>query len=230
MYGLRNTTAGPGHHRPYRRFGLGVVLAAVVVALSWAAVVRADVTPAEERAFRAVNTASDGLWPLLWPPMQLGTIGAPAAVAVVGWLAWRRWRPPTAIVLAGCTGWAGAQAVKALVVRARPDALLTEVVSREGARGLGFVSGHAAIAAAIAAVLWPYLRSRGRVASVGVVALVGIGRVYAGAHLPLDVVGGVAIGALAGLAANAVVGVPRRDDTSRLRRAKDGEGLSAGSQ
>jgi membrane-associated phospholipid phosphatase len=155
--------------------------------------------------------------------MQLGTVGAPIAVAVVGWLALRRWRPPAAVVLAGCMGWAAAQAVKALVVRARPDALLADVVSREGAQGLGFVSGHAAIATAVAAALWPYLRSRGRVASVGLVALVGIGRVYAGAHLPVDVLGGVAIGALAGLAANAVVGVPRRDDTS-VRGGGDGLG------
>jgi len=45
--------------------------------------------------------------------------------------------------------------------------------------------------------------------------LVAVGRVFAGAHLPLDVVGGVAIGMAAGLIVNGLLGVPhptrRRD-------------------
>lgn len=91
---------------------------------------------------------------------------------------------------------------------AEPDALLADVVMREGAQGLGFVSGHAAIATALATALWPYLTTRGRVLSIVLASVVGLGRVYAGAHLPLDVVGGVAIGALTGIAANALVGLP----------------------
>jgi undecaprenyl-diphosphatase len=196
------------HHRPYRRFVLGIALAAVVVAASWTLVMRPDVTPAEERLFRAVNTASSVFWPLLWPPMQLGTIAAPVVVAAAAAAALRRWRPPTAALLAGYLAWAAAQAVKTLAARDRPDALLSEVVLREGAQGLGFVSGHAAIASALTTALWPYLSTRGRILSVVLVATVGVGRIYAGAHLPLDVAGGVAIGALAGIAANAVVGLP----------------------
>jgi undecaprenyl-diphosphatase len=221
MRAPRDATTRQAHHRPYRRFGLGIAVAAVVVIASWTLVVRPDVTPAEERLFRVVNTAPDVLWPLLWPPMQLGTIVAPVVVAAAAAAALRRWRPPTAALIAGYTAWAAAQVVKATVVRYRPDALLTDVVLREGAHGLGFVSGHAAIATALATALWPYLSTRGRMLSLALVAAVGLGRIYAGAHLPLDVVGGVAIGALIGIAANAVVGLP----SDRRRVNSSGTGL-----
>lgn len=205
---MQDSRDAPVHHRPYRRFVVGIVLAVAVVAASWTFVVRPDVTSSEERLFRAINTAPDLLWPLLWAPMQVGTIAAPVLVAAAAAAALRRWRPPTAVLLAGYLAWAAAQAVKTLAARDRPDALLSGVVLREGAQGLGFVSGHAAIATALATALWPYLSTRGRILSVVLAATVGVGRIYAGAHLPLDVVGGVAIGALAGIAANALVGLP----------------------
>jgi membrane-associated phospholipid phosphatase len=204
-----NAHAQSAHHRPYRQLALGMVVATVVVATTWTVVVRTGITPAEEQAFRVMNSAPDALWPVLWPPMQLGTIGAPVAIAVVAGAALRRWRPAAAAVFAGSLAWATAQAVKSLGVRARPDALLADVVSREGTRGLGFVSGHAAIAAALAAALWPYLPTRFRALAVALVAAVGLARIYVGAHLPLDVLGGVAIGVLAGVAVDAVIGVPR---------------------
>ena len=211
MRAPRDAATRPPHHRPYRRFGLGLAVAAVVVMASWMLVVRPDVTAAEERLFRVINTTPDVLWLLVWPPMQLGTIAAPVVVAGTAVATLRRWRPPTAVLIAGYTAWAAAQVVKATVVRDRPDALLTGVVLREGAQGLGFVSGHAAIATALATALWPYLPARGRTLSLVLVAAVGLGRIYAGAHLPLDVVGGIAIGALTGIATNALVGLPHRE-------------------
>lgn len=198
----------PVHHRPYRRFGLGLTVAAVVVMASWMLVVRPDVTPAEEQLFRVINSAPDVSWPLLWPPMQFGTIAAPVVIAAAAAAALRRWRPPTAALLAGYLAWAAAQAVKTLAARDRPEALLSGVVLREGAQGPGFVSGHAAIATALTTALWPYLSTRGRIVSLVLVATVGVGRVYSGAHLPLDVIGSVAIGALAGIVANTIVGLP----------------------
>lgn len=204
----RDVPAQRAHHRPYRRFGLGIAVAAVVVAASWTTIVRSGTTSAEEQLFRVINTAPDLIWPLVWPPMQFGTIGAPIVVAVAAAASRRRWRPPAAALIAGATAWAAAQVVKALAVRQRPDALLTDVVLREGAQGLGFVSGHAAIATALTTALWPYLSTRGRALSLVLTATVCLGRVYAGAHLPLDVVGGVAIGVLVGSVTNALVGVP----------------------
>ena len=81
MRAPRDATTRPAYHRPYRRFGLGLAVAAVVVVASWMLVVRPDVTAAEERVFRVLNTAPDVLWLLVWPPMQLGTIAAPVVIA-----------------------------------------------------------------------------------------------------------------------------------------------------
>ena len=62
------------------------------------------------------------------------------------------------------------------------------------ADGLGFVSGHAAVAAALAAAAWPWLGRTGRIVAVGLVVVVCVARIHVGAHLPLDVIGGVGLG------------------------------------
>ena len=79
--------------------------------------------------------------------------------------------------------------------------LLADVVIRGAeAHGRGFVSGHAATLTALAAVAWPWLGRRGRIAVAVLVVVVCLARVYVGAHLPLDVVGGAALGlAVAGV-------------------------------
>jgi undecaprenyl-diphosphatase len=74
------------------------------------------------------------------------------------------------------------------------------VIRGAAAVGRGFPSGHAAVAAAIVAVAWPWLGRRARIACVVLALVVCWARVYVGAHLPLDVVAGAALGlALAGL-------------------------------
>ena len=206
----RTERAASVHHRPYRRIGFGVASAIAITVVSWASVNRPDVPAAEQLVFRAVNDAPSWLWLVLWPVMQLGNLAAPAAVALAAAIALRRWRPVSAPLLAGYGAWALATAVKHLAMRARPDVLLPGVTMREGVEGMGFVSGHAAIATAIATVMWPYLAARGRAAVLVAVVMVAAGRVYAGAHLPLDVVGGAAIGALVGLSVNALLGLPSR--------------------
>lgn len=215
MRALQEEPGRTRHRRPLPRLLVGVVLATVTLVTTWTVAARPDVTTAEALVFRAVNTAPDVLWPVLWPPMQLGTVGAPVVLAAAVMAALRRWRPAVVVLIAGSAAWAATQAVKALDVRSRPDALLPDVLLREGAHGLGFVSGHVAIATALATVVWPHLSSRGRVAAIALVIAVGLGRVYAGVHLPLDVVGGVAIGVLVGTATNALVGVPLQPGDAR---------------
>jgi undecaprenyl-diphosphatase len=196
------------HHRPYGRLVGGLVAAALVIAVSWIVVARPFVPHAEELVFRWVNHVPAAWWPVLWPVMQLGNLAAPLVAAGVAAIVWRRWRPVVAVPAGAYVAWGLAQLVKQAVERARPNVLLHDVVLREGTHGLGFVSGHAAVAAAMATTAWPYLRWRGRVVVVVLSLLVGLGRIYAGAHLPLDVVGGAAIGMMAGLVVNGLVGVP----------------------
>ena len=76
-----------------------------------------------------------------------------------------------------------------------PDGLLRAVTLRGvTASGLGFPSGHAAVAAALAAAAGPYLSRPARRLTGATVALVSVARLHVGTHLSLDVVGGAAVG------------------------------------
>lgn len=79
--------------------------------------------------------------------------------------------------------------------RPRPVALLpgTRRRGREAA-GLGYLSGHAAVAVALGMAAVPRLGPAGRALALSAVPLVGLTRIYVGAHLPLDVAGGAALG------------------------------------
>lgn len=173
------------------------------LALAVATVAAADGGPAggEVGLFRAVNGLPDLLEVLLWPPMQLGARGGPVVVALAAAAVLRRWRPPLALVAAGFGAHAVAEALKEVVDRARPAVLLEGVHLRDSTTfdSLGFPSSHAATAFGLAAVAVTLLPSRRwRIGAWAVAVLVAIGRVHAGAHLPLDVVAGAAIGMAVG--------------------------------
>jgi len=74
--------------------------------------------------------------------------------------------------------------------------------------GLGYLSGHATMAFTLAAVLSPYLTRRWRVVAYGLAGAVALARVHLGAHFPLDVVAGAALGYGLGWLWNLAVGVP----------------------
>ena len=99
------------------------------------------------------------------------------------------------------TGYWAAKGVKRLVKRERPSSLLPAVRLREQASGLGYLSGHSAVAFGLAAALAPSVPRSSRGAIYAAATLVAFGRMYSGAHLPLDVAGGVGLGLLAGIVA-----------------------------
>ena len=185
---------------------LGTALLVLVVTTLAA---RNELTSTEERVFRSVNDLPQGIHSLVWPFMQYGTfITIPFLAAIA--LVCRRYRLAIALALAGVGVYLLALVVKQMVERGRPGALLTGVEEREtfGAESLGFPSGHAAVAAALTVVVAAYLSTRWMIVAIALGAVVIFGRVYVGAHLPLDVIGGVALGVVAGSAVSLIVRPP----------------------
>jgi membrane-associated phospholipid phosphatase len=186
------------------RVQLGVGVAAL---LATAGAVRHDrVGPRELWTFRVVNDLPDSAYPPAWAVMQLGAFGAIPAAAAAAWLSGDR--ELAGRLLVGGTGtWALAKAVKQIVRRPRPATLLP-VVRRRGrdASGLGYLSGHAGVAVALGAAALPRLGPSGRALTLTAIPLVGLTRVYVGAHFPLDIAGGAALG----LAVNAAAGTAVR--------------------
>jgi undecaprenyl-diphosphatase len=101
------------------------------------------------------------------------------------------------LVVGGTVTWGLAKVVKRFVRRGRPTAILSDVHCRgPEARGHGYLSGHAAVATALVAAALPELPPATRQAALAAAAVVGLARIYVGAHLPLDVAGGIALGLL----------------------------------
>ena len=78
------------------------------------------------------------------------------------------------------------------------------------ALGRGYVSGHAAVVTLLVTLTWPYLSRNGRIVAVALAVAVCLARVYVGAHLPLDIVGGAALGLAVGGAVRLALGHPAR--------------------
>lgn len=193
------------HRRRHAATALGPVLASTVLVDTARRARRGEVSSDEERLFRWCNDGPDAIDPPAWLVMQSGTIGAVFGVA--GALL-ARGRPCAASVVA-CVGsgvWLGAKAAKRPIGRGRPQALLDDVSVRGAPQtGLGYPSGHAAVALTLAMTA---PRSRGQLVrsiALAFAAMTGAARMYVGAHLPLDVAGGLAIGTLAGRAGAAMV-------------------------
>jgi glycosyltransferase 2 family protein len=183
----------------------------------------------EEDLFRLVNDLPNALFPAFWVVMQAGNVLAVGVTAAVV-AATRRFWLAANLAITGVGVWLLARWIKDLVGRGRPEALLEDVHVRGGQDGgLGFVSGHAAVAVAIATLVAPYLGRRARWVAVVVAALVCVSRLYVGAHLPLDVVGGAALGWAAGSLVHLLLGAPGgRPSAETAARALREHGLQVG--
>jgi undecaprenyl-diphosphatase len=149
-----------------------------------------------------INDAPDAAATVLYPIMQSGTLAGPIVVAVAIAVFKRDWLLSGATVVVGLGSWFAAKGVKRLVERDRPASYLPEIIIREGdGTGLGYVSGHSAVAAATAIMAMAALPPRWRPVLAVVAFLVGLGRVVHGVHLPADLVGGWSLGVLIALAA-----------------------------
>jgi undecaprenyl-diphosphatase len=182
-------------HPARRPHGVRLAVATAILVLTALPVERNRLSDLELDVFRFFNELPDALEPLLTAVMQVGGLVAVPIAAFVAVVVVRRLRRGIDLFLAGSLAWIVARLIKEAVQRGRPSALLTDVVLRgEAGSGFGFVSGHSAVAAALATVAAFYLPMRWKVAVWMVAVLVGIARMYVGVHLPLDVAGGLAMG------------------------------------
>ena len=180
--------------------GLAVGAAAIAAAR------RPEIPPWEARVFHAINGLPDWLYWLLWPPMQLGNLVvgtlvglATAALAgngavAVGVLLAMVLKLVTERVLRH-------EMMEYLEVRERPGSSQQGAILRSGdvpPRGPSFPSGHVLLVAAIGCVVAPTLPAWLVGAPVLLTVLVMVGRVYVGAHNPLDVVAGLGAGLVLG--------------------------------
>ena len=181
---------------------------------------------AEADLFRLVNDLPAALEKPLVVVMQAGSL---ATVPAAGGLALAARRPRLArdLVTAGGSAYVLAKVAKAVVGRGRPGSLLDHVLFRGATEtGLGFPSGHVAVAAALATAAGPHLGRAGRRATWVAVAAVAVARIYVGAHLPVDVAGGAALGWLVGAAVHLIWGAPsRQPGVLDVQAALEGAGL-----
>jgi membrane-associated phospholipid phosphatase len=184
--------------------GAGVGLITLTASVVFAR--RRTIGPAEVRVFRAVNGLPDFLYPVLWPPMQLGnlvvgTVAGLTVAAIDGDLG-----VGIGVVLATLLKLVTERVVRRemaeyLAVRQRPGTSQPGATLRGGdvpTSGPSFPSGHVILVAAIACVVAPNLPVAWWWLPAVLTFLVMLGRVYVGAHNPLDVTAGLGAGLLMG--------------------------------
>lgn len=181
---------------------------AAVVAVAAVAVSDQRVVVGEVGLLEAVNDIPTALgWPLRIV-MQLGTLWVGLAiVGVVAWRTGRRGLTPTVSTLAAVlVAFRADDLLKDLIERPRPEHLVSGLHVREHIDGYGFPSGHTTMAFALAGALHPMLPPAWRRVAWGLAVVVGLARLHVGVHLPMDVVGGAALGIAIGTLAWLLVG------------------------
>ena len=177
-----------------------LALVAVLLVMVLAGLVSNHVTDGLDVAIIRVLRASDLVAPLaiLHQVTELGSTTAMMILAIVllvsELIARRPWSGITAAATIGLAS-LGNELVKGLMARARPDLIQPIVVER----GYSFPSGHAALSMVgygVAALLVARsgaprgVKVAAAFAAGCLVALIGISRVYLGAHFPTDVLAG----------------------------------------
>lgn len=183
-----------------------IAVGAVILGLSLLGARHPTIHPAEQRVFRAVNGLPDWLYWPLWLPMQLGNLVVGTVAGLVLALAWG-----DGLLAAGVVAAAGLKLLAERLIR-RWMADYLSVRQRPGtsepgahlrgsdvpSSGMSFPSGHIVLVAAVTAVIADDLA----LGWLGLPALltlaVMVGRVFVGAHNPLDVTAGLGAGLLAG--------------------------------
>jgi undecaprenyl-diphosphatase len=164
------------------------------------------ISAAESRIFHAVNGLPNGLYPVLWLPMQLGNLVVGTGAGLIVALVHRDVTVAVGVILAMALKLVTERVVRRemadyLVVRQRPAASQEVAILRGGdvpESGPSFPSGHVILVAAVGSVVAPNLSPAWWWVPLLLALLVMVGRVYVGAHNPLDVTAGLGAGLVLG--------------------------------
>ncbi|MBB6558691.1 membrane-associated phospholipid phosphatase [Acidovorax soli] len=165
--------------------------------------------------FLTIQRALPDGW--IWLPEILSLLGsywgAPAVVVLM--LVWRRMQvregsTPLDVtlcrfVLGLALAFAGAAIFKAMFALPRPFVVLGDAVYRAHSAPdsrYTMPSGHSVYVGVLAAALWPALGWAGRIGLLVFAAAVGWSRLVLGAHFPMDVIAGLALGGSSAAAAD----------------------------
>lgn len=180
-----------GHPALYGFGAVGALLFFIVTAA-----IAMQGTPGWEHTLaRMINywpESLNGLFQILTLPGEV--FFAPVVVALAFLLRYYRLAWRLALSLLGT--YTVVFVIKHLIGRERPAQLFTDIHARVQETGLGFPSNHTASITVIMLTLLPYLPWKWRWLIPIPIIAVALSRVYLGVHLPLDVVGAMALGVI----------------------------------
>ena len=174
----------------------------------------------ERPVFQFFNSLPSGLHALMYAFTQFGGLGTlPLWIATAWYLVNKR--GAISVAFTGVLAWTLAKVAKVAIQRGRPGDVLDQInlFTGETFGGYGFPSGHATFSAACAAILYYQVPNKYRKYLLLAVLLVGMSRIYLGAHFPLDIIGGWALGAFIGASSSILIGISRKGlSLSQLKR------------
>lgn len=213
-------------HSPSPALVVTCLTAAILLLLLSLRVRNHHVSILERDVFIIVNHLPGWLHPILFTVMQAGSYVAVFATATLA-AAFKRTRLALELLLVGNIAYWLAVLCKGFVHRQRPHELLTQVELRDVVSGIfGYPSGHTAVATALGLTAARYIPKRFHILIwIGIIA-VGFARVYVGAHLPVDVLGGFLVGWLSSNLAQLLLGEhPAAESTSYVRKTLQHKGI-----